>query len=325
MPFFLLFAAFLIVAVVLLLLRYRRHLRKKGLRRSRETWAIGIYEGPSPLDLRPATGISNPVVSADDVTDVRARFVADPFMIKSDDGFYLFFEVLNDKRDIGEIGYAYSADGRTWQYRNIVLRERYHLSYPCVFHWNGQVYMIPECHGSGGVQLYRASAFPERWERVSTIIRGDRAHAAIVDPSIIQHGNRWYLFSYGKNRSLHLFVAETPEGPWSEHPGSPVVTGSPQFARPGGRVIEHDGCIYRYAQDEIPWYGSKVWAFRITELTPTTYHEKAVSGDPVLQPGNLSWNRDGMHHVDAHRDGPGHWQAFVDGFTIGLKESENRP
>jgi hypothetical protein len=312
------------VAIALFVVRFRKHLRKKAIRRSHETWAIGIFEGSTPFELHAAAGVSNPVISAKDVTDIRARFVADPFMVKGKGGLYLFFEVLNEKRNLGEIGYAFSEDGRKWHYRNIVLRERFHLSYPYVFSWEGHYYMIPECHGSGGIQLYRAKDFPGQWERISTIVKGDRNHAAIVDPSVIRHGNRWYLFSYGKNRSLHLFTAETLSGPWEEHPGSPVVTGSPQFARPGGRVIDHEGYLYRYAQDEIPCYGSRVWAFRITELTPATYREEAVSANPIVQPGIESWNRNGMHHVDPHQDPSGRWMAFVDGFSI-KETTEGRP
>jgi hypothetical protein len=306
----------LTAAMALFVVRYRKHLRKRAHRLSRETWAIGVYEGRSPFDLHSPDDIINPVVSADDVTDIKARFVADPFMVRGKDGCYLFFEVLNEKRNLGEIGYAFSLDGRQWEYRNIVLRERFHLSYPYVFPFDGQFYMIPECVRSGGIQLYRANKFPEQWERIATIIKGDRKQNALIDPSVIRHGNRWYLFSYGKNRSLHLFSAETITGPWAEHPQSPLVTGSPQFARPGGRVFEHEGYLYRFAQDEIPCYGSKVWAFRITELTPSTYREEAVSGNPVLEPGNEPWNRDGMHNVDPHREPSGEWLAYVDGFTI---------
>ena len=43
-------------------------------------WSIGVYVGDSPLDVSPAAGITNPVLTSDDVTDVSASFVADTFM-----------------------------------------------------------------------------------------------------------------------------------------------------------------------------------------------------------------------------------------------------
>ena len=308
----------LTIAVVLLVIsRYKKHCKKKVQRRSKETWAIGIYEGVSPLELFPPKDITNPVLTAKEVTDISARFVADPFMIQNEAGYHLFFEVLNDKRNTGEIAYAFSNNGLQWKYRKVILRERFHLSYPYVFLADGEYYMIPECMGSGGIQLYRATHFPDEWQHSDTLIKGKDRFAATVDPSIIHYINRWYLFSYApKSKSLHLLIAETLTGPWKEHPKSPVVSNSPQFARPGGKVILYNGAIYRYAQDEIPNYGTKVWAFRITELTESSYCEELASEEPVVQPGNEGWNNAGMHTVDPHQRASGEWWALVDGFSI---------
>jgi hypothetical protein len=60
------------------------------------TWSIAMYTGPSPLHLSAAPGASNPVISAADVKDVPARFVADPFMVNVDGLWHMFFEVLNN-------------------------------------------------------------------------------------------------------------------------------------------------------------------------------------------------------------------------------------
>ena len=316
----------LITTVLLLLLtpaalltaaRYQKHRNKKIARLSRETWAIGIYKGPSPVTLLPSEEIRNPILTAKDVTDIKARFVADPFMIRNATGCYLFFEVLNDKRNTGEIAYAFSSDLLQWQYRKVVLKERFHLSYPYVFFWENRYYMIPECNNSGGIQLYEASQFPDQWQRVSTLIKSTGRNSALVYPSIIHYRNRWYLFSYApKSKNLHLFTAETITGKWKEHPKSPVVSGSAHYARPGGRVLLHENTIYRYAQDETPNYGTKVWAFRITELSIDNYSEERASEEPILYPGKEWWNKDGMHTIDAHQHKPGEWIAAVDGFTI---------
>ncbi|MCX6178395.1 MAG: hypothetical protein NT163_03335 [Chlorobiales bacterium] len=306
-----------VTGTIAFLARYRKHLDKKRDRRTRETWAIGLYKGPSPLKLFPPEGINNPILSAKDVTDVPARFVADPFMIQNDTGYYLFFEVLNDKRNLGEIAYAFSSDAIYWQYRNVVLKERFHLSYPYVFAWENHYYMIPECNNSGGIQLYEAKKFPEQWHLVATLIKSTGRYSALVDPSTIHYQNRWYLFSYAqKSKNLHLYMSDILTGPWKEHPKSPIVSSSPNYARPGGRVILNNGIIYRYAQDEIPNYGTKVWTFRITELTENTYCEELASEKPVLQPGREWWNKDGMHTVDPHQRETGEWLALVDGFSI---------
>src|SRR5579871_836262 len=111
-------------------------------------WSIAIYSGDSPLRLASAPGVFNPVLSAANVTDVPARFVADPFMVKVDNLWHMFFEVLNNTPNLGEIGHATSKDALNWQYQRIVLKEPFHLSYPYVFRWNDDFYMTPETLGA---------------------------------------------------------------------------------------------------------------------------------------------------------------------------------
>src|SRR5258706_829709 len=93
-----------------------------------DPWSIGIYRGPTPFAL--TNDGTNPVLTRDDVTDVTAAFVADPFLFHDGTLWHLFFEVLNHDSQLGEIGLATSPDSHTWTYRHIVLREPFHLSYP---------------------------------------------------------------------------------------------------------------------------------------------------------------------------------------------------
>ncbi len=116
------------------------------------------------------------------------------------------------------------------------------------------------------------------------------------------------------NPVLRLYFADKPTGPWREHPSSPIREGDRHFARPGGRVVAVDGTPVRFTQDIYPVYGSSVSAFAITKLTRTEYQEERVGDGPVLAAGSGAWNRQGMHHIDAHRRADGSWIACVDGF-----------
>jgi hypothetical protein len=275
-------------------------------------WSIGIYTGKSPLHLAPAAGANNPVLSAASVTDVPARFVADPFMLRLDGLWHLFFEVMNNLSDRGEIGLATSADGLTWNYQRIVLAEPFHLSYPYVFHCKDDIYMVAETLGAKAVRLYRAASFPHKWDHVQDLICG--VHA---DPSIFFYDGRWWMFTCPtpyQHDSLALFSAASPASTWTEHPQSPLITGNKSIARPGGRVLQFDGKLVRFTQDCLRIYGDKVRAFEIIELTPTTYKDRELAQSPVLTPvGGDAWNSSGMHHVDAHPLGEGNWLACVDG------------
>lgn len=279
-----------------------------------DRWSIGIFTGSSPLSLGPAPGVRNPVLTAADVTDVAAEFVADPFMIRTASGWRMFFEVLDAESQLGRIAYADSDDGLRWHYRKLALVEPFHLSYPFVFEWQGEHYMIPETLGAGCVRLYRAEAGPDRWVHVEDLIDGPAA-----DPTILRHDDRWWLFTCPRpyqHDTLRLYFADDLFGPWIEHPHSPVVEGDCRRARPAGRPVAFDGRLLRFAQDCRETYGGAVTAVEIEELSVTGYRDRMLE-PPILGRGSslakLDWARRGMHQIDAHMLAPGRWIACVDG------------
>jgi hypothetical protein len=281
-----------------------------------QEFAIGIATGPQPFAVEPLPGAQNPVLTHEDVTDIPAMMVADPFMCFQGGLWHMFFEAVNHITRRGEIGLAVSPNGFRWEYRKIVLSELHHLSYPHVFEWRGTHYMIPESAESGSVPLYEAVDFPHRWKRVRNLLEGKR----FVDSSILFYEDRWWLFTEAgpelTTPVLRLFVADTPLGPWREHPSSPIRTGDPHGTRPAGRVVIANGTPIRFAQDLHPYYGCSVHAFAIAKLNPTEYSETPIGDRPVFSRGAQIWNQHGMHHIDAHSRSDGSWIACVDGFRL---------
>jgi hypothetical protein len=235
-------------------------------------------------------------------------------MIKVDHNWHMFFEVMNTATRKGEIGLAVSANGLAWSYQKIVLAEPFHLSYPYVFEWLGDYYMIPESRQARAVRLYRAEHFPFHWSYVQTLLSG----GALADSSIFWLEGRWWLFSEAsaaeKNDTLRLYFADDLMGIWHEHPKSPLIVGNPHIARPGGRVVVYNGRAIRYTQDCCPRYGSQLRAFEITELSTRYYREQEIPEKPIFAPGDGDvWNTDGMHHIDPHQISSNKWMACVDG------------
>jgi hypothetical protein len=277
-------------------------------------WSIGIYSGTSPYKLSPVEAVLNPILTARHVTDINGKFVADPFMIRIDNCWYMFFEVMNADNRKGEIAVATSRDGVQWLYRQIVLREPFHLSYPYVFEWDGQVYMVPETRGANAVILYRADSFPDKWSAAATLIRVNAA-----DPSLFHNPEGWWMFvcpAPFAHDVLRLYYSDQLAGPWIEHPMSPIVSGSQRTARPGGRVLTFEDRVVRYTQDCFPVYGTAVRAFDITVLTRSAYFERENPSSPVLGATGTGWNGRGMHHLDAHLMPDGRWIACVDGHPL---------
>ncbi len=284
---------------------------KGALVATQDIWSIGIYTGASPLHVGPAGVPDTPVLTAAHVTDVPATFVADPFMLRVQQTWSMFFEVLHTQWQRGVIGLATSHDGQHWRYERVVLQEAFHLSYPYVFAWQGAYYMVPETLEAEAIRVYRASNFPTTWVCAGEVLAGQYA-----DPSLFRADGKWWMLVCStpfEHDTLCLYYADTLLGPWQAHPQNPLIQADAHRARPGGRVTVLGDRIIRYAQDDAPFYGKQVRAFEITTLTTTHYAEREVPESPVLQPSGVGWNAKGMHHIDPHRLDDTHWLASVDG------------
>ncbi len=272
-------------------------------------WSIGIYEGSTPFNLTDPEEIHNPVLTGKDVDDIDATFVADPFMLIKNGEYTMFFEVLNRKTNQGDIGYAESKDGKHWDYRKIIIDENFHLSYPYVFEWDNNYYLIPESGQDFSVRLYRATSFPEKWEYIGNLLSG----YSYKDPSIFYYKDKWWLFvTDGTSNVLNLYYSEDLLTGWVPHPMNPIVKLDKKSSRLGGRVLIDKDKLYRFAQDGSLSYGKQLLAFQITELTEKAYKEKIVSEAPIIKDTGKGWNAAGMHHADPHKVG-NKWISTVDG------------
>ena len=232
------------------------------------------------------------------------RFWADPFPFKKDGRSYLFVEQLHYSNWRGHIA-VIEIDPETGAGApRKVLERNYHLSYPLVFAWEGEVYMLPETSSARRVQLFRCTEFPDRWTEDRILLDGVNA----VDATLFEHDDRWWMFvNIGQPGAsnwdeLHLYHAETPLGPWAPHPRNPVKSDC-RSARPAGRPFRWDGALYRPAQDCSGEYGRAIALNRVLELTVDAYREefvKILAPDPATRTHTVNEWR-GIHVVDLMR------------------------
>jgi hypothetical protein len=277
-------------------------------------WAIKVFKSQSLISKPPhQSKLSIPTLKASDIKDVHAEFIADPFITMHNSFYYMFFEVFDKSIEKGIIGVAISKNGEDWEYEKIVLRENYHLSYPYVFEYNNEFYMIPESNEANKVLLYKARNFPFDWVIESELLTGK-----YVDSSIFQYNNKWWMFA-AENGKLHLFFSNELKGNWIEHPQSPLITNNNAITRPAGRVIVENDKIYRYTQDGEPNYGSSVKVFVIKHLSEKEYIEEEV--DLILSGTRKEkdWRTDGMHSIDQLKIKENEWLIAVDGHKIVYK------
>ena len=208
---------------------------------------------------------------------------ADPFLIRHQQRWWLFYEEYQYLRNKGRIGACpLDEQGRPAGRHRVVLDLPYHVSYPHVFAADGQLWMVPESRANGTVDLFRAVAFPERWERVCTLLRADAC-----DSTLFRGEDRWWLFTAvaeAQSRYLALFASPRLDSEhWTPHPVNAqrlyrdLPNGS---ARPGGAIFQRNGELYRLSQWNPDYYGQGTRLTRILRLTPEEFvEEPAPSSD----------------------------------------------
>ncbi len=228
-------------------------------------------------------------------------FLADPFGLWRDGLLYLFVETYDYRVRVGAIEVL--VYDRDWQLveRGPVLGEPWHLSYPLVFEAEGETWMLPEAHRSGGLTLYRATEFPYRWEAATSITLD---HVP-VDATPIFHDGRWWLFYTSasqeahKMAALHIAYADRLAGPWTPHPMNPVRHDRTS-ARPGGTACVIDGRVTLPVQDCSLTYGGAIRALTMDVLTPE--HFEATAGPCLLPPPSATPFMEGLHTLSAAGD-----------------------
>jgi hypothetical protein len=252
-----------------------------------------LYRNQWILALRPRAGDGSSVRDSRAfrlIIPSRKCFYADPFILKKGGINYVFCEEYPFDRPKGLIScFQVDASGNYSEPR-VVLEREYHLSYPFVFEWQGQTYLLPETGANRTIEIYRAVEFPYRWELAHVLM--ENVHAR--DATLLEYGGKFWLFVNSQTEGqpeyeeLDVFFANSPFGPWTAHPKNPVVS-DVRRARPAGQFIRMNGQLLRPAQDCSVRYGYAVWFNRVDVLSETDYREVPVQRiDPDWLPGNLA-------------------------------------
>lgn len=91
---------------------------------------------------------------------------ADPLLYRRSGKRYLFAEAMDLTAGKGRIEVCELHDDGTADEWQVALEETFHLSFPTVFDWNGDTWMIPETGNDHSLRLYRCREFPTQWELV---------------------------------------------------------------------------------------------------------------------------------------------------------------
>ncbi len=247
---------------------------------AKEQWALIYADNSSDTSSKTTHNANLNFASFKTLTPPQDRFWADPFVVSRDNKNYIFFEELLFARDLGHLCcmelYADGAHSEPVK----ILEKPYHLSYPFVFQYKGDDYMIPESGQQQCVQLYKCTEFPYQWTFEKNLLENSQAY----DSTVFEYDGVWWLFACiaaddksSSTEDLHLFYADSPiSDNWQAHPMNPIVSDA-ATARPAGKLFEHNDTLYRPSQNCARSYGAGLNLCEITQLTKTNYSEKVVS------------------------------------------------
>jgi hypothetical protein len=255
-----------------------------------DQWTLAYRFRTSPTDP------NNSFYRFNHLTPPKDKFWADPFPVKFEGKYFVFFEEYlykDNKAHISVMEVNKSGPSEPVP----VLKRDYHLSYPFMLEWQNRHFMIPETGRNKTVEVYACESFPGDWKLETVLLEGVPGR----DATLFEVDGLWWMFvaiaDTDSSDELHIYYSSTPLGPWKPHKQNPVKS-DVRNSRPAGRLFYWNGELCRPAQDSSHRYGYAMTINRILRLTPDEFVEQEIS--KILP----QWRRDlrGTHTLNICED-----------------------
>ncbi len=227
-------------------------------------------------------------------------FLADPFVIEYKKENYVFVEEYNFKNKKGIIS-VYKITKNDSKRVGIALEENFHLSFPFIFKYENEYYMLPETSDVNEIRLYKCEEFPLKWKYKKTIFKNIKS----TDSMVFSFNNFWWLMTtfsssgHGNESELQIFYSK--DGPltdnWISFKKNPVII-DPFLGRNGG-ILNKNEKVFRVAQSfGFNSYGEKINIQEIVKLDQDNFVEKNYF---VVEP-KFSKNLIAIHHLHSNNN-----------------------
>ena len=270
--------------------RFKNRKIDKKYNNADNTYGVGFQKTQwGKMEYRKAHFIENPP----------NHFLADPFVYRFKGEDYCFVEAFNYLEKKAQID-VYKLIEDKYEYLGIALKEDFHLSFPYIFEFKENVYMIPESAKNKDIRLYKAVNFPFDWELEEVLI--DNIDAA--DSLVFHHNKKWWLFTNvdplmkgDHNFQLDIYYSDSLlKGDWIPHKQNPVIL-EPTFARNGGILFSEDN-IYRVGQ-KFGFYKKYGLGFSIRKILHLD-EESYIESEEVSYEDYYSSEIIGSHHIHSN-------------------------
>ena len=214
------------------------------------------------------------------IENEEGTFNADPFVIEKDNKNFCFVECFNYSEKKAKIN-VYELSEKGYVFLGTALEESFHLSFPYIFEFNNEIYMVPESSKNRDIRLYKCQNFPLDWRLQEVLI--DNIDAA--DSMIFQKDNKWWLMTNedplrlnNHNYQMNLYYSENLlNGEWISHKNNPIIMDSNK-ARNAGLVFDGSD-LFRVSQafGFYKKYGENFSLNKIEMLDTNNYLETTFS------------------------------------------------
>ena len=239
------------------------------------TWdiAYGIYS--ERVVTERLKGIKLHIVS----NPYKNKWFADPFILEEDDENIQFlveeFDYSVGRGRIARI--MVNKKDNEIKECSIILDLPTHLSFPVIYHVDGEIYVHPENSASGGSYIYRYDKVADKLVEPKLMV-----NEPIADAIILKDGDNYRMYATRvpdtNGCTLHEYVSNSLFGPYN-HIGEDSF--DKNTARMAGMFLTlADGQIIRPAQDCFGDYGKAVIMYdghvELCRLSPTSYKHAGI-------------------------------------------------
>ena len=214
------------------------------------------------------------------IENEKGTFNADPFVVEKDNKNYCFVECFNYAEKKAKIN-VFELSEKGYVFLGTALEESFHLSFPFIFKFNNEFYMVPESSKNRDIRLYKCQNFPLKWELQEILI--DDIDAA--DTMIFQKNNKWWMMTNedplkldNHNYQMNIYYSDNLlNGKWISHKNNPIIMDA-NSARNAGLLLDEDN-VFRVSQafGFYKKYGENFSINKIESISETGYSEKIFS------------------------------------------------
>lgn len=271
-------------------MRIKNKLNDLNFNNKNNRYQVGFQKTPwGNLEYRKSTFIENE----------KGTFNADPFVVNKDNKNYCFVECFNYAEKKAKIN-VYELSEKGYVFLGTALEESFHLSFPFIFEFNNEFYMVPESSKNRDIRLYKCLDFPLKWKLQEILIEDIDA----ADTMIFHKNNKWWMMTNedplklaNHNYQMNIYYSDNLlNGEWIAHKNNPIIMDATK-ARNAGLLLDEDN-VFRVSQafGFYKKYGENFSINKIELIDVNSYSEKTFSSHTKFFGKNIL----GSHHLHSN-------------------------